>query len=210
MNATPDSTPDAPPGVTERTAAAGGADGAPDTAADAAPDVIGTDHEPSRWELLLRRLGPRRSVLLAAAAAGVVAAGGLAALWSPDVPRAERAAPSQAGPPQLDGGVVQVCDGRVSAFVAAHRLPRVRTQVLLPLRGDDILLPVLTEGTEVLSGVASGTQEFVPADDGTLAVVVPLSTVRGPDIVAVVGGRRLWLEVQTCGGAPTWGSGPTT
>lgn len=100
---------------------------------------------------------------------------------------------------QADGGLVYVCDGLARAFVFADDLPPERTEVHLPLRGDDDLLPVLTDGAEVLTGSSDGHQYFVP-QDRYLAMVQRMGVPQGSVVSAEVGDRRLTLAVRACGG----------
>lgn len=100
---------------------------------------------------------------------------------------------------QADGGVVYVCDGHARAFVFASGLPPARAEVLLPLRGDDVLLPVLTDGAEVLTGSFEGHQYFLP-QEGYLALVQKMGVPDAPFVNAQVGDRFLTLAVRGCGG----------
>lgn len=102
---------------------------------------------------------------------------------------------------QADGGLVYVCDGHARAFVFASGLPQERSEVLLPLRGDDVLLPVLTDEAEVLTGSPEGHQYFVP-QEGYLALVQRMGVPNAALVAAEVGDRTLTLAVRGCGGGP--------
>ena len=142
---------------------------------------------------------------LAGVAVGLAAGFGLGLLWSdsqaPGAPPGD-AVSAPVAPPLSDGGLVEVCRGTARAYVFALGLPPGRTEVQLPLRGDGVLLPVLTSDAEVLTGVAEGHQWFL-AQDGQLVIAQQLPVPEGPTIEAVVGEQRLTLAVRGCrGGSP--------
>jgi hypothetical protein len=159
------------------------------------PDVLGTDREEAP-------LG--RARLLSAAAASLAVGFGLGLLWSgressdeiSAVPSPRPAAPAAV---QADGGLVEVCGGVARAYVFALGLPPGRTEVHLPLRGDGVLLPLLTADAEVLTGSPEDSQYFL-AQDGQLIVAQVLPVPASDTIEAVVGEQRLTLAVRGCRG----------
>ena len=160
-------------------------------------DVIGV-------EARERRLPP--GAALGAAVLLLGSGFGAGVLWSAGGP-ARPAADAPLSRPSADpltladGGLVYVCDGSARAFLFARGLPPGAQEVHLPLRGDEVLLPVLTEGAEVLTGSARGHQTFVP-EDGYLLVVQRMGVPRGEVVRARVGEQRLTLAVRACGGGP--------
>lgn len=161
-------------------------------------DVIGADPP-------VRRIG--LPVLIGACVLSLIVGFGFGALAAEDprskaVPDEEVEQQPEPDPlRQADGGVVYVCDGHARAFVFASGLPPARAEVLLPLRGDDALLPVLTEGAEVLTGSFEGHQYFLP-QEGYLALVQNMGVPDAPFVNAQVGDRVLTLAVRRCGGGP--------
>lgn len=161
-------------------------------------DVIGADPP-------VRRIG--LSVLVGASAVTLMVGFGFGVLLADNDPskalRDEQVEQKPEPDPlkQADGGLVYVCDGHARAFVFASGLPPARAEVLLPLRGDDVLLPVLTDGAEVLTGSPDGHQYFVP-QEGYLALVQKMGVPDAPFVSAQVGDQALTLAVRGCGGGP--------
>lgn len=158
-------------------------------------DVLGADPP-------VRRLG--FPILVAASALSLIVGFGFGVLTTDNRPqKAVRDEEVQQPEPdplkQADGGLVYVCDGQARAFVFASGLPPARAEVLLPLRGDDALLPVLTDGAEVLTGAPEGHQYFVP-QAGYLALAQKMGVPDAPFVFAQVGDRTLTLAVRGCGG----------
>lgn len=161
-----------------------------------ADDVIGVE---------ARGRAPRSPVPLLAGVLGIAAgfaAGLLWAQWRQPDPRPVPQPAAAAEPvPRPDGGVVQVCDSCAQAFLFVLGLPPGRTEVHLPLRGDAVLLPVLTEDAQVLTGAPDGSQHFVP-EDGQLVIAQRMAVPAGDTVAALVGDQRLTLAVRGCDGGP--------
>lgn len=98
------------------------------------------------------------------------------------------------------GGEVVACGDVAFAFLHVTGLPPEPTDVHLPLRGDDVLLPFIRVGTQVLVGRAQGHQEFVPVR-GRLPLVVPVGVPANHHEEALVGDRPLVLSVRECDAA---------
>jgi hypothetical protein len=159
------------------------------------PDVIGVDAPERR---------PGLPIPLVVGAVSLLVGFGLGAVASEDrspddVRDVEVEVPEPDPLKQADGGLVYVCDGHARAFLFAQGLPPGRTEVQLPLRGDGVLLPVLTDGAEVLTGTPDGHQYFVPRD-GYLVVVQQMGVPDDALVSALVGDRRFTLAVRACGG----------
>lgn len=71
-------------------------------------------------------------------------------------------------------------------------------EVLFPLRGDGVLIPVIAEGVQVLAGKASGYQSFRPVD-GQLALARDVGVPDGDSVMALVGNRSVSVRVERCG-----------
>ena len=157
-------------------------------------DVIAAGPSPRHVGLPILAAACALSLVVGVAAGSLLVDGG-DALPSDDVePRLEVDLSKQA-----EGGLVHVCDGRAHAFVFASGLAPARTEVLLPLRGDSGLLPILTESAEVMTGVPEGHQYFVP-QDGHLALVQQIAVPQAAPVTARLGDRNLTLPVRDCGG----------
>lgn len=159
-------------------------------------DVIGAD-PPVRRTGLPVLVGACAFSLLVGFGSGVLAADNRPSKAVRDEEVEQQPAPDPLK--QADGGVVYVCNGHARAFVFASELPPARAEVLLPLRGDDVLLPVLTDGAEVLTGSSEGHQYFVP-QEGYLALAQQVGVPDAPFVLAQVGDRTLTLAVRGCGG----------
>lgn len=152
------------------------------------PDILDTfagggEREPARLRLLA-------VVAVLGVALGVVI--GVAFVRPRDNPESRVAAG--------DGQIVYVCGRQAVVALLAHRLAGASdVEVLLPLRGDGVLLPVTIGGANVLVGALVGHQYF-RASHGDLALVVQ---VRPPpstqvSLPARVGNRQLTMPVQRC------------
>lgn len=138
---------------------------------------------------------PRLLVPVAAATFGLAVGFGLGALLQNQT--SLRDSPESTPANEADGGVVYVCGGQARAFVFSRGLPSEPTEVLLPLRGDGVLLPVTTDGAEVLTGSADGHQYYRP-DDGHLVLTQEIVVPPGSTVAARVGGRDMSLAVRDC------------
>ena len=150
---------------------------------------VGSDQERSSVVLL---------VVTAAVAFAIGALGAIAVTHRSPGPEVRAASETRAP----DGGIVYVCGSEAVVAIHAHGLDAAeQIEVMLPLRGDGVLLPVTTGGATVMVGALVDHQYFQP-QQGVLALT---ATIRRPPptqqmLPARVGDRELLLPLESCSG----------